>query len=243
MVRSMKREYANAIRFVMDELVPAAVRDSRMFMKPFFMAAYRTTDVDRFMDFKEHVWTMTEAEYADFYRSLGDSVSRRRETDLNRASIDWILDSVPGGHCEVLDVGCGNGYLLSQIATARPEALLSGVDVMPAADHFPTVKYQEGLLPHLPFPDGHFDVVTCTHVLEHVIDLDASCAELLRVTRGEILIVVPRQRAYTYTLDEHVNFFWQIESLARYFAPNRMRFALLGGDWALRVQAPRSQSR
>ncbi len=45
----------------------------------------------------------------------------------------------------------------------------------------------------LPFADGSFDLVICSHVLEHVDDDRAALAELARVVseRGEVLVLAP----------------------------------------------------
>jgi hypothetical protein len=45
----------------------------------------------------------------------------------------------------------------------------------------------------LPFPDDHFDVVTCMEVLEHVPDeiFEDGLRELRRVCRGQLLTTVP----------------------------------------------------
>ena len=47
---------------------------------------------------------------------------------------------------------------------------------------------------HLPFPDGSFDRVICSEVLEHIADDRAAMAELARVLRpgGTMAITVPR---------------------------------------------------
>ncbi|MEI2817957.1 MAG: methyltransferase domain-containing protein [Microthrixaceae bacterium] len=54
----------------------------------------------------------------------------------------------------------------------------------------------------LPFSDDSFDVVVCSHVLEHVPDDRAAMRELARVTRpkGRLLVMVPVdfERAATY---------------------------------------------
>jgi ubiquinone/menaquinone biosynthesis C-methylase UbiE len=66
----------------------------------------------------------------------------------------------------VLDVGCGDGRLPSLYAA--PEVV--AVDSSPDATE-------------LPFPDGSFDVVTCSHMLYHVPDPDGALAEFVRVLR------------------------------------------------------------
>ncbi len=47
---------------------------------------------------------------------------------------------------------------------------------------------------HLPFPDGHFDVVIAAEVLEHIPEDAAAIAELRRVLRpgGLMAVTVPR---------------------------------------------------
>jgi SAM-dependent methyltransferase len=231
----LNRELTNIIRFAMDELLPPIIRDNRWFMVPFYMAAYGTLDVRGIMDFKSRVYDMSEADYARFYAELSSSVSRRRATDLNRASLDWLLHRIPDEVGSLIDVGCGNGYLLRHVRAAHPGVALAGCDVIAPSDLPAGADYRNALLPRLPFADAQFDVVLCTHVLEHVIDLVAATRELLRIAGERLLIVVPRQRYYYFTLDEHVNFFWQHQALTRYFQDHKVEVTLADGDWALSV--------
>lgn len=59
----------------------------------------------------------------------------------------------------------------------------------------------------MPFADKSFDVVTCSHVVEHLPKLEQCMEELVRIARKQVFIVTPCQRYYYFTLDEHVNFF------------------------------------
>jgi hypothetical protein len=45
----------------------------------------------------------------------------------------------------------------------------------------------------LPFADGSFDVVMSSETLEHVTDIHAAAAELLRIARRAVVITVPRE--------------------------------------------------
>jgi ubiquinone/menaquinone biosynthesis C-methylase UbiE len=65
----------------------------------------------------------------------------------------------------------------------------------------------EASIERLPFDDGQFDTVVCTHTLEHVQHLQRAVDELRRVARRRLIVVVPRQRPYRYTFSLHVNFF------------------------------------
>jgi SAM-dependent methyltransferase len=232
----MKRELTTRIRYLLDELVPPVIRDSRPFMWPFYVLAYGTFSVRHFMEFKSRAYFMTDEEYRDFYASLGNSISRRRATDLNEASVNFILDKLPaGGNAAVLDVGAGNGYLLARLAQARQWQRIAGVDVVARPDPGRRFESHTGQLPKLPFKDKEFDVVTCTHVIEHLLDVEASVKELLRVTRQRLLVVVPRQRYFYYTLDEHLNFYPGVEPLLRLLRPHQVTCTTQQGDWALSV--------
>ncbi len=89
----MNRRVTNVIRFVMDELVPPFVRDSKVFMYPFYMFAYRGRNIKEVMQFKSKVYTYSEEEYSAFYNNL-NTISRNRATDMNQACIDFILEKV-----------------------------------------------------------------------------------------------------------------------------------------------------
>lgn len=240
----MKREWTNKIRFVLDELIPPIIRDNKWFMWPFYVLAYGKLSVSDLMDFKSRVYTMSDDEYARFYGSLGNSMSRRRLTDLNTDSINYLLDKMPkevGG--SVLDVGAGNGYLLERITALKTWSRVAGVDVAPSEKRQGKFEVFTGALPKLPFQDNEFNVVTCTHVMEHLVDPAASAKELLRVTKNSLFIVVPRQRYYYYTLDEHINFYPQIEPLIRLFEPYKVTTSLQEGDWVLMINVDQPMSK
>lgn len=82
----------------------------------------------------------------------------------------------------VADVGCGDGRLASLYAA--PEVV--AVDSSPAAVEAAAGRGLDAQLADaasLPFEDGSFDVVTCSHTLYHVEDIDAVLAEFVRVLR------------------------------------------------------------
>ncbi len=227
----LSREVTNAIRYVLDELVPPVLRDSRVFMFPFFCVAYRFTNIAEIMAFKERVHAFSEEEYVAFYAQL-NSISRHRDTDLNRACINEILKEVAGAD-SLLDAGCGSGFLLGKIGGAFESMDLFGCDVIPKPDGL-TTRYIASNIQKMPFADNSFDVVICSHTLEHVVDIRVAMSELLRVARRKLIIVVPCQRYYFYTLDEHLNFFPSREQLVLQMGlhPQRiLRIEKIKGDW------------
>ena len=100
----------------------------------------------------------------------------------------------------VLDVGCGPGFLLAEMADeVNAPGKLSGIDA--SADmialarrrcaHLSTIELREANALSLPFTDDAFDVVVSTQVYEYVADIATALREAGRVLRpgGRLLIV------------------------------------------------------
>jgi ubiquinone/menaquinone biosynthesis C-methylase UbiE len=89
----------------------------------------------------------------------------------------------------VLDVGCGEGYVLEELA-ARGAGEVFGVDVVDIRGvKTRPFRLYDGV--ELPFIDRRFDVVVLSFVLHHVPDerKRALLREALRVCRGTVVIV------------------------------------------------------
>jgi len=223
----MNRSLTNAIRFVMDECLPPIIRDSRLFMYPFFLFAYRGRNVRTAMNFKRLVHHWGPDDYADYYRDL-NTISRNRPTDLNGACVREMIDALDPAAKSLLDVGCGNGYFLRQLEGRGLS--LYGTDIVDKA-RSKNFQFVSAGVEHLPFADKSFDVVTCSHTLEHIIALPAAVSELKRVARRQLMVVVPCQRWYFYTLDEHVNFFPYDEQLTSAIGLKDFSCRRVRGDW------------
>ena len=226
----MNRRLTNAIRFVMDELIPPFIRDSKVFMYPFYLFAYRGKNIKEVMQFKTKVYTYSPEEYTDFYNGL-NTISRNRATDLYQACIDFILDKIDPTAKSLVDIGCGGGYLLNKIHERHPSIALTGFDLKEPEKH-EVFDFVHGNVERLPFEDHSIDVVVCCHTVEHLIKLDLCISELIRITRKQLFIVTPCQRYFYYTLDEHVNFFPQKESLTSKIPLTEFTCEKLQGDWA-----------
>lgn len=201
----MKREVTNVIRFYMDELLPPFIRDNKYFMYPFFYYAFRGRNIKTMMEFKSMVGKMSEQEYMDIYKNL-NTIGSNRPTDLNQSSIDYIMSQIDDTDQSVIDVGCGRGYFVEKLMERFPEKKIYGADLLPPLD-IPQLHYLQTNIEKIPLSDKSVDVVVCSHVLEHVQDFDKAVEELKRIARKKIIITVPKQRYYYYTLDLHLRFF------------------------------------
>jgi ubiquinone/menaquinone biosynthesis C-methylase UbiE len=144
----------------------------------------------------------------------------------------WAL---PGGQVSILDAGCGNVFLLRAIGERYPKAMLYGLDLKAPRKPIPG-KFTRGSVNDIPYPDKAFDVVISTHTLGHCLHLERAVQELMRVGRSELIIVVPKQRSYYYTVDERIQFFFYRDQLTAAMRLPRHKCAALGGDWFYRGQ-------
>lgn len=210
----MRREMTNRIRFVLEDVVPPVLRDSGLFRAAAGLAW--GSHVDHLAQFRERAAFLTDAEYEALYR---EHPRVHEDTDNSEACIRAIAADVAGTN--VVDVGCGTGALLRRIRAARPElAALTGIDFVIEPDiRDDGIDYVAAKVEALPYPDKTFDTVVCTHVIEHVVDYRAAIAELRRVARRRLIIVVPREREYRYTFNPHLNFFPYTHSFLRAMMP------------------------
>ncbi len=106
---------------------------------------------------------------------------------------------LPAYRGEVLDVGCGQSpyrFLLDKATTTY-----TGIDIF-EAERFdyanPEIVPFDG--EHIPFPDGHFDAVICTEVLEHASNYQQLVDEIHRVMKdgAEAIVTVPWSARFHY---------------------------------------------
>jgi 2-polyprenyl-3-methyl-5-hydroxy-6-metoxy-1,4-benzoquinol methylase len=111
------------------------------------------------------------------------------------------LQAIPQGR--LLDVGCGSGEWLTFMRELG--WLVEGVDF---DDDAVKVARKDGLevkcgsLEHQGFPNDNFDVVTLSHVIEHVPDPVETLAECVRILKpgGKLVLFTPNSASLSHNL-------------------------------------------
>ncbi len=114
-----------------------------------------------------------------FYEDLGESwydcsthpiALLRAENSVRNP---WILNAIPKIPCDILDIGCGAGFLTNTLAHAGHR--VTGIDqsgsslaIATKKDLSQSVRYLQSDAFALPFPDQSFDVVCAMDFLEHI---------------------------------------------------------------------------
>lgn len=109
----------------------------------------------------------------------------------------WIIRILrPEKNKRLLDVACGQGHLVQEAARAGLE--VCGLDISPEAIEWarrvsPASSFMVGEAENLPWPNGHFDYVTCLGSLENMVNPWKALSEMVRVTRegGWVCVQVP----------------------------------------------------
>ena len=123
-----------------------------------------------------------------------NGLEQRMMRGFMRALDDMLAGLAPR---RILEIGVGEGHVMSRVRERFPGVPLVGVDL--PDDALSDEWKQQGLpcmfgdATTLPFPDDSFDLVLAIEVLEHVDDPDGALSELARLATGALLLSVPRE--------------------------------------------------
>lgn len=104
----------------------------------------------------------------------------------------------------ILDIACGEGYGANLLADSA--RFVTGVDIdshtiSKAANKYrkPNLKFIEGQVEHIPFPDHVFDIVVSFETLEHTNEHTRMMQEIKRVLKpdGITIISTPEKKEYS----------------------------------------------
>jgi SAM-dependent methyltransferase len=139
-----------------------------------------------------------EHELAEYYdsRYAGDYMAEHPDLEIRR--VEQVLGETGGVVRGVLDFGRGRGSWIPTLERAFPEARITGVDISDAAlaharRSFPSHRFMRFDGERTPLPAGGVDLVFSYHVLEHVLNLEATVAEIARVlpAGGQACVIFP----------------------------------------------------
>ena len=141
----------------------------------------------------------------------------------------WENQNQKTRQTRVLDAGCGDGINLSVLETffAKKRMSIS----LTACDYNPLrlsrlkkargIKVVEASLLNLPFKDDFFDVILCSHVIEHIKEDVSALREIKRILNpnGLLIVAVPNEgclmarlrnsffQKHILETTDHVNFY------------------------------------
>jgi 2-polyprenyl-3-methyl-5-hydroxy-6-metoxy-1,4-benzoquinol methylase len=125
---------------------------------------------------------------------------RRSDWDYSVMFFPYLQDG------KLLEVGCGSGSLLAEMAELGWQ--VEGLDVDPSAVTTAKMKglhVKLGTLEESNYPDSYFDAICMSHVIEHVHDPVRLLRECHRVLKpgGRLSMVTPNAQSFLHRLFGH----------------------------------------
>lgn len=213
------------INFLINDFCPPVLRDSFL-MKPLFFLAFGLSKWRQFWGFRDRIHSLSSEDMAKIYHDTSDS-DLKKHADISSAVIRKIKDACEGSS-RILDVGCGRGLLADSLQRSGVDVF--GCDVGSRCPGSLRGHYSVARAESLPFSDDYFDVVICSHVLEHIPDIFRALSELRRVASKKVIIVLPIERPYIRGFNLHVWFFpyrYSVLQIVRYGIKESDAFRLI----------------
>jgi len=103
---------------------------------------------------------------------------------LYRSKFEEVVQRLDPETKTLLDVGCRDGRLKNYL----PETIqYSGIDLSPGPFVSKVCNIEQGI----PYPASAFDTVVALDILEHTDNIWFSFSELVRVSRRQVMVVLP----------------------------------------------------
>lgn len=121
--------------------------------------------------------------------------SDRTQGPAGRVRLKETIAIIPPDVRSILDVGCGNGFLVNALCAKNSDRFdkITGLDPSEEALSYVKCEKVRGSASHLPFGNSSYDLVTALEVLEHLPENEfrRALTEIQRVARRFIIVSVP----------------------------------------------------
>ncbi|RXK39297.1 hypothetical protein M231_03376 [Tremella mesenterica] len=127
-----------------------------------------------------------------------------------------------GTTCRILDIGCGSGIWLHEMAERYPQTDCVGIDLVPASHdhHLSNWQYMFMEVPTgtKVLPDGSFNIIHIRQMLHAVPDYKALLLEAFRLLRPSGLLLIHEPRIHLLSAWEEYDALDLAPGVARYYS-------------------------
>lgn len=215
----MKRDFVCMLRILVDSL-PPFLRNSRFL---FNIAKIIFDYPDSLFYFRKEYSQGKITDLKKYYAS-DDIKSLKRaspQTDINSRHLNLIFKELSYMEpSQVIDIGCGDGYLLGKIRKLSKEINLTGIDFKTNYENIQklNINFKEGDIHQelIKISSKSFDFLFCTHVLEHLINPSLVIKEMRRICSGTLIIICPLEKQFRWGANYHIQFFKNSKSFIEF---------------------------
>lgn len=129
----------------------------------------------------------------------------------NRVIHTLVSPLIADRAANVIEIGCGTGYVLRMLSQQFPKALVVGADLFYSGLHYAQRRVPQGLVQcdmrTAPFANGGFDLVCMCDVLEHIPEHENALQVAYKLLKpgGHLLVTVPARMSLWSYHDEHAH--------------------------------------
>jgi SAM-dependent methyltransferase len=123
--------------------------------------------------------------------------------------LTWMFGQYVPPDGEILEIGCGNGYVITGLRAMLPKAKLSGSEILInglgfAKKRLPDVTLMQIDARNIPFSE-HFDAIGAFDVIEHIEEDERVLSQIYASLKpgGHVIITVPQHVWLWSALDEY----------------------------------------
>lgn len=228
----VEKKLERIVKFILDDCVPPVLRDQRAFMSPLFRLIFGRK-AKHFVAFRENILKINHEQILTMYKEAQEVAIHQHGSDLSGEMLKIVSSAVVGER--ILDAGGGNALLGKAIGEGRQVTVCDIVldDAVLKAN--PDITFRKSRVEDLPFETSQFDTVISTHTLEHVPDIASAVAELRRVAKERLIVVLPKERPYRFAFNYHLHFFPYEYSVACLFSQGTVvppgEIKCIGDSW------------
>lgn len=163
-------------------------------------------------DLRDETWTIWEEHLAAFQRRREERVDKpetltARMTSRNNQQAAFV-DFIDAAGSTWLDIGCGPGKFRQTVPSS---VRYVGIDPIPLLPDVLQIEFARAVSERMPFEDAAFTDVVILHAIDHVKDVPASLAEIIRILQsgGRLHIlqnVIEKSRPLRYMAHELKDF-------------------------------------
>ena len=198
------------------DFLPRSIRNSRFL---FNLSKIIFKIPEELYHFRENYKNGLIQDLSIYYKKNSKNALERvaKTTDINSYHL-YLIDNLlkNSNPVNILDLGCGTGFLINRIEKHFSSIKLVGIDFNAPSEKSVKCNPRNNQIEFicgdiksslLNFSDSHFDIVLCTHVLEHLSNPEEILFQLRRVVKEKLIIICPLEKEYKWGMNYHVNFF------------------------------------
>lgn len=166
-------------------------------------------NIDGLPVFAPEFTSESEGFKAEYFSELVQLESRNFWFRARNRILMWAFGAHVPDDGDILEIGCGNGFVLSGLSTHFPKAKLSGSEIFLsglkfAKERLPSVDLMQMDARDIPFTE-HFDAVGAFDVLEHIEEDETVLSQIHASLKedGHVIITVPQHMWLWSTVDEY----------------------------------------